>query len=183
MLGGAPGRCGQVLGPGAPASHSREPGLPARRPPSWGRTRRDHPHPRRARRDLRPRFAPDLPAPQLSAPPDVRPYLSPACRQYATMMSREGARRAGSRGPVKGGSACRPAAGRSGLRSGRGGAPGLPIPPPLAPPRLPERPLPSHRRILQAPRANGGARPGPRVPIPGRAGRSAARSYWLRGLS
>lgn len=80
------------------------------------------------------------PAPSLTAPREARAYLSPACRQYATMMSREGARRAESRGRVNVGSARGPVAGRSGQRSGRGGAPALPIPPPSAPPALTSSP-------------------------------------------
>ena len=130
------GRCRQVLGPRRPW-----PWPSVCRPPSWDLTRRADPHPRSAWRDLRPRAAPYLPVPQRSAFPEAWPYLSPACRQYATMMSREGARRAESRRPVNVGSARGPAAGRSGLRSGRGGAPRLPVPP-----RLPGRP---HRLVAE----------------------------------
>lgn len=83
---------------------------------------------------------------QRSALPEAWAYLSPACRQYATMMSREGPRRAESRRPINVGSARGPTAGRSGLRSGRGGAPSLPVPPPPVPPRLPGRP---HRLVAE----------------------------------
>ena len=129
------GRCWQVLGPRRPW-----PWLSVRRPPSWDLTRQADPHPRSTRRDLRPRAAPYLPVPQRPDLPEAWAYLSPACRQYATMMSREGVRRAESRRPVNVGSGRDPAAGRSGPRSGRGGAPSLPVPPPPVPPRPPGRP-------------------------------------------
>lgn len=56
------------------------------------------------------------------------------------MMSRGWARGVESRGRLNVGSAHSPAAGRSGLGTGRGGTPDLPISPPLAPPALPSSP-------------------------------------------
>lgn len=143
VLSAPTGRPGQVLGhtrraPALEAAARAQPPTSAGSP-SYGAPAR--PDPRRAPRDLRPRAAPAFPAPSLPTPPEARAYLSPACRQYATMMSREWAGRVESRGRVNVGSARDPAAGRSGLRSGRGGASDLPIPPSLAPPGPLEQPL------------------------------------------
>lgn len=146
---------GQVLGP--PARTGRVPARTCgRRVAILGRTCRADP--RRTPRDLRPRPPPP-------ARPEARAYLSPACLQYATMMSREWARRAESRGRVNVGSARDPAAGRSARRSGRGGAPDLPIPPPPAPPGPAAQPLllrrgiPPRRQPITAPAGR------PRLPI------------------
>lgn len=151
----------QVLGP-PPTRRALE----APPPPAILGPRSPGPDPRRAWRDLRPRAAPLAPR-----TPEARVYLSPACRQYATMMSRGLARRVESRGRLKVGSAHGPAAGRSALGTGRGGTPDLPISPPLAPPGLPSSPCCPAAESPPTPGANGGGRPGPRVPIPGRAGR------------
>lgn len=150
----APG-AGRCSGPRRTRGASA-PGAAAAGWPSWGATARADP--RRAPRDLRP-------GPPPPAPSEARAYLSPACRQYATMMSREWARRAESRGRVNVGSARDPAAGRSAQRSGRGGAPDLPIPPPPAPPSPAAQPLllcrgiPLHRQPIAASAGR------PRLPI------------------
>lgn len=99
VLGDTPAGAGRCSGPGG-----RDPGSA-----SAGRhlgTSLARPTPIREvpRRDLRPRAAPYLPVPQRTDLPEAWAYLSPACRQYATMMSREGARRAESRRPVNVGS-------------------------------------------------------------------------------
>ena len=88
------------------------------------------------------------------------------------MLSREGTCRTESRGRVNIGSTRDPAAGRSGVRSGRGGALDLPILPPRPRPAPSDSPCsPPRGTPPTAPGANGAAQLGPRMPIPGRAGR------------
>lgn len=136
----------------APLAAILEPRSPGPRPPPrW--------------RDLRPRAAPPAPCPRGAALPESS--LSPVGHHDVARVGESGriARTPQCRFGAR--PSCRKV--KPVNRKRRDSGPANPAS--SCPARPPEQPLPPRRGIPPTPGANGGARPGPRVPIPGRAGR------------